>query len=73
MEAQRPAIVDRPAGGRVIVFSAGTATSGIPPAWIATDERRAWTPVPSPGFAFGSRVDGGEDGSLYLRRSPSAE
>jgi poly-gamma-glutamate synthesis protein (capsule biosynthesis protein) len=38
-EAQRPAIVDRPAGGRVIVLSAGTATSGVPPAWIATDER----------------------------------
>ncbi|MEX2148464.1 MAG: CapA family protein [Candidatus Rokuibacteriota bacterium] len=38
-EAQRPAIVDGPRGRRVIVFSCGTATSGIPPSWRATDER----------------------------------
>lgn len=37
-EARRPAIIERPAG-RVIVFSMGSATSGIPPAWAATDER----------------------------------
>jgi poly-gamma-glutamate synthesis protein (capsule biosynthesis protein) len=38
-EAQRPAIVERPGGQRVIVFSFGTGTSGIPPAWAATGER----------------------------------
>ncbi len=37
-EAQGPAIVDLPSH-RVIVFSFGTATSGIPPAWGATEER----------------------------------
>ena len=38
-EAQRPAIVERPGGQRVIVFSFGTGTSGIPLAWAATGER----------------------------------
>jgi poly-gamma-glutamate synthesis protein (capsule biosynthesis protein) len=38
-EAQRPAIVERPGGGRVIVFSFGTASSGIPLAWAATGQR----------------------------------
>jgi poly-gamma-glutamate synthesis protein (capsule biosynthesis protein) len=37
-EAQCPATVDRPGGQRVIVFSLGTGTSGIPPAWAATDD-----------------------------------
>lgn len=34
-EARRPAVVDLPSG-RVIVFSFGTASSGIPPSWAAT-------------------------------------
>jgi len=38
-EAQRAAIVDRPGGGRVIVVSLGSETSGIPSDWAATDER----------------------------------
>jgi poly-gamma-glutamate capsule biosynthesis protein CapA/YwtB (metallophosphatase superfamily) len=38
-EARRPAIVDRPGGGRVLVLSCGTRMSGIPPAWSATAER----------------------------------
>jgi poly-gamma-glutamate synthesis protein (capsule biosynthesis protein) len=38
-EARRPAIVERPGGPRVIVFSSGTETSGIPPAWAATATR----------------------------------
>jgi poly-gamma-glutamate capsule biosynthesis protein CapA/YwtB (metallophosphatase superfamily) len=37
-EAQRPAIVDL-AGGRVVVLSVGTETSGIPPAWAAAERR----------------------------------
>jgi len=37
-EAQRPAIVTL-AAGRVVVFSLGTGTSGIPPVWAATPER----------------------------------
>jgi poly-gamma-glutamate capsule biosynthesis protein CapA/YwtB (metallophosphatase superfamily) len=37
-EAQRPAIVELP-DGRLVVFSFGTETSGIPPAWAATTER----------------------------------
>ena len=38
-EARRPAIVTLPAGGRVLVFSFGTESSGIPPAWAATAAR----------------------------------
>jgi poly-gamma-glutamate capsule biosynthesis protein CapA/YwtB (metallophosphatase superfamily) len=38
-EAWRPAVVDLVAGGRVLVFSMGAASSGIPPSWSATEER----------------------------------
>lgn len=38
-DAQRPASVDLQDGRRVIVFSFGTPTSGICPAWSATGER----------------------------------
>jgi poly-gamma-glutamate synthesis protein (capsule biosynthesis protein) len=38
-EAWRPAIVDLPRGRRVLVWSVGNRTSGIPAAWAATDER----------------------------------
>ncbi len=38
-DAQRPARLDLPGGQRVLVFSFGTETSGIPPAWSATEER----------------------------------
>ncbi len=37
--AQRPAIVERPGGQRVIVLAFGTETSGIPSAWSATESR----------------------------------
>jgi poly-gamma-glutamate synthesis protein (capsule biosynthesis protein) len=36
-EAQRPAIVELPGGRRVVVVSLGSATSGIPPGWSATE------------------------------------
>lgn len=35
-EAWRPAAVDLAAGGRLLVFSMGAASSGIPPSWSAT-------------------------------------
>lgn len=38
-EAQRPAIVELPRGGRVLVFAFGALSSGIPPAWAATAGR----------------------------------
>jgi poly-gamma-glutamate capsule biosynthesis protein CapA/YwtB (metallophosphatase superfamily) len=37
--AWRPAVVHTPAGGRVLVFSMGARSSGIPPSWAATDDR----------------------------------
>jgi poly-gamma-glutamate synthesis protein (capsule biosynthesis protein) len=38
-EAQRPALVQRPGGGRVIVLAFGTGSSGVGPAWAATGGR----------------------------------
>ena len=38
-DTQCPAIIEDPGGQRLIVFSFGTATSGIPPAWSASEER----------------------------------
>ena len=38
-EARRPALVALPGAGRVIVFAFGAGSSGIPPAWAATDAR----------------------------------
>ena len=38
-EAWRPAVVPVAGGGRVLVFSIGTRSSGIPGSWAATDRR----------------------------------
>ncbi len=38
-EAQRPATFNLPGGRRVLVFAAGSVSSGIPPAWAATEHR----------------------------------
>ncbi|MGW7253608.1 CapA family protein [Streptomyces sp. NPDC054834] len=59
-EAKRPAIVPVGGGGRVLVFSCGTASSGIPRGWAATGERGgvAFLAKPSDAAAAGitSRV-----------------
>jgi len=38
-EAEAPAVLGTPARGRVLVFSFGSVTSGIPSSWAATDDR----------------------------------
>ncbi len=38
-EAQLPAVLDVPGRGRILVFSFGSVTSGIPPQWAATQDR----------------------------------
>ena len=38
-DAQRPAVLDVPGKGRVLLFSFGSATSGIPLPWAATTDR----------------------------------
>lgn len=43
-KARRPAVVAMPPAGRVLVFSFGLASSGIPASWAATDHR--------PGVSF---------------------
>jgi poly-gamma-glutamate capsule biosynthesis protein CapA/YwtB (metallophosphatase superfamily) len=43
-QARRPGVVGTGAGGRVLVFACGTASSGVPASWAATGDR--------PGVAF---------------------
>jgi poly-gamma-glutamate synthesis protein (capsule biosynthesis protein) len=38
-EARAPAVIEIPSKGRVVVFSFGTESSGIPPSWAATNQR----------------------------------
>lgn len=38
-EAEAPALIDVPEGGRVVVFGLGVATSGIPTRWAAKEDR----------------------------------
>jgi len=37
-EARRPALVELPSGGRVIVIALASDTSGVPPEWCASDD-----------------------------------
>src|SRR3970282_637007 len=39
VEAAAPAILDAPAGGRVLVFAYGLESSGVPAAWAAGERR----------------------------------
>jgi poly-gamma-glutamate synthesis protein (capsule biosynthesis protein) len=45
-EARRPAAVDLDGGGRVVVFSFGMTSSGIPTRWSATEDRTGVDLVP---------------------------
>lgn len=47
-QACRPVTIDVPGAGRVVIFSWGMESSGIPSSWAATDER--------PGVAFIPRL-----------------
>jgi poly-gamma-glutamate capsule biosynthesis protein CapA/YwtB (metallophosphatase superfamily) len=46
-QAGRPAVVPLPDGGRLLVLSCGTASSGIPPQWAATATRPGVNLLPS--------------------------
>jgi len=54
--ARRPAAVPLPGGGRVLVFSTGMPSSGIPAGWAATDERPGVWLVPESGAAAAQGV-----------------
>ena len=62
-EAWRPVAVALPRGGRVLVFSCGSASSGIDPAWAAAPDR--------PGVAFVSEASrsGAEEVLERVRRA----
>ena len=46
-QARQPVAVQLPGGGRALVFSCGTACSGIPPDWAATATRPGVDLLPS--------------------------
>jgi poly-gamma-glutamate synthesis protein (capsule biosynthesis protein) len=57
--AWQPAAVPLPGGGRLLVFSCGTACSGIPPEWAAATAR--------PGVSFVPSLSGTSAGTLITR------
>ena len=63
--AWQPAAVPLPGGGRVLVFSCGTASSGIPPAWAAATAR--------PGVSFLSSLSGAVAGTLIARAAAARQ
>ncbi len=58
-EAQAPAVLDVPGKGRVLVFSFGSVTSGIPPQWAATEDRPGVNLLADLSEETGSRVAAG--------------
>lgn len=58
-EAQSPAVLDVPGKGRVLVFSFGSVTGGIPPQWAATDDRPGVNLLADLSPETGSRVAAG--------------
>ncbi|MQA87561.1 MAG: hypothetical protein GEV03_23795 [Streptosporangiales bacterium] len=55
-EARRPAVVGVGGRGRVLVFSFGMASSGIPGSWAATEDRAGVDFVPEPSDAAAAEV-----------------
>ncbi|MFI5688078.1 CapA family protein [Streptomyces sp. NPDC051636] len=55
-EAGRPAIIPVDGGGRVLVFSCGTASSGIPHGWAATAEHGGVDFVAAPSGAAAAGI-----------------
>ncbi|WP_051865403.1 CapA family protein [Streptomyces griseus] len=57
-DARRPAVVPVRDGGRVLVFSCGMPSSGIPPEWAATDRRAGVALVAGPSAAAAAELTG---------------
>ncbi|MFG2194280.1 CapA family protein [Streptomyces sp. NPDC048639] len=55
-EAHRPAVVGTAGGGRVLVFSFGMPSSGVPRRWAATADRPGVGFVPAPSSADAAQV-----------------
>jgi poly-gamma-glutamate capsule biosynthesis protein CapA/YwtB (metallophosphatase superfamily) len=56
--ASRPAVVTAPGGGRIVVVSCGTISSGIPASWAATGERPGIDLLPDLSTVTAERVAG---------------
>lgn len=55
-QAQRPAVVTPPRGGRVIVFAAGTRSSGITSDWAASSQRSGVNLLPDLSYATADQI-----------------
>ncbi len=55
-EARRPAAVPVDGGGRVLIFSFGMASSGVPAGWAATDDRAGVDYLPELSDAVAAEV-----------------
>jgi poly-gamma-glutamate capsule biosynthesis protein CapA/YwtB (metallophosphatase superfamily) len=70
-EASQPVAVPVPGGGRVLIFSCGDVSSGIPPGWAATATRPGVNLLPSLSDATADAViaragDARQDGDLIV-------
>ncbi len=63
--AWQPAAVPLPGGGRLLVFSCGAASSGIPPGWAAATTR--------PGVAFLPSLSAAAAGTLIARAAAARQ
>jgi poly-gamma-glutamate capsule biosynthesis protein CapA/YwtB (metallophosphatase superfamily) len=55
-EAERPAVIDLPGGGRVLVFACATESSGVPPSWAAGPGRPGVAFIPDPSEDAAARI-----------------
>ncbi|GAA1772357.1 CapA family protein [Streptomonospora arabica] len=55
-QARRPAAVPLPGGGRLLVFSLGAASSGVPPDWAAAGDRPGVDFLPGLGAASAAEL-----------------
>ena len=65
-EAAAPAVIGLPGGGRVLVFSFGSTSSGVPPAWAATASRPGVNLLPDLSEATALRIAA----SVQQRKGP---
>lgn len=55
-EAETPAILASPGNGRVLIFSFGDVSSGVPPSWAASEARPGVNLVPNLSTATAERI-----------------
>jgi poly-gamma-glutamate capsule biosynthesis protein CapA/YwtB (metallophosphatase superfamily) len=56
MQAEGPAVLEAPGKGRILVFSFGDVSSGVPPSWAASETRPGVNLVPNLSKATAERI-----------------